>query len=97
MYSILILQVASVLSFIFKMFIFLVSSSLVALLFLYLYLVEQAMVSVPEEVSKAAPHRWTEEEIRETYETIKRSPIDVNGQVPPKLERRYIVVGGSGQ
>lgn len=67
------------------------------LLILYLYIVNRAMTSVPEEVRRLSPHRWTEKEIRETYDRIKRSPVDVISQVPPKLERRYVVVGGSGE
>ncbi|ROW18275.1 hypothetical protein VPNG_00383 [Cytospora leucostoma] len=68
----------------------------VILLFLYLYKLKNAMTSIPEEARAWRPRPWTAEEIRETYETICRKPIDFTRHLPAKLERRYIVVGGSG-
>ncbi|KAF2433022.1 dehydrogenase-like protein [Tothia fuscella] len=68
----------------------------ISLLFAYLYHLSSALSGVPEEVLKLSPHRWTEQECRETYEKVKEKPIDFNAHLPPKQDRRYIVVGGSG-
>ncbi|KUI63091.1 Short-chain dehydrogenase/reductase family 42E member 1 [Cytospora mali] len=68
----------------------------VLLLSLYLYKLNKAMTSTPEDVHAWRPRAWTDEEIRETYERVCNEPIDFAKHLPPKLERRYIVVGGSG-
>ncbi|OTB08881.1 hypothetical protein M426DRAFT_316907 [Hypoxylon sp. CI-4A] len=54
------------------------------------------MKQTPPEMLAASPHRWTEEEMRDTYQHIKANPIDWAQHLPPKLDRRYIVTGGSG-
>lgn len=64
---------------------------------LYLYKLNKAMSSVPVEARVWRPRPWTDEEIRETYERVCKEPIDFKKHLPPKLERRYIIVGGSGQ
>jgi len=77
----------------------LIASSLggaATLLLLYLYRINSLLHSVPPEAQAASPHRWTEEEIRETYERVRSKPIDYAPHLPPKRERRYVVVGGSG-
>ncbi|KIW07487.1 uncharacterized protein PV09_01453 [Verruconis gallopava] len=63
---------------------------------LYLWLVNKAILRVPKEVREISPRRWTKKEIAETYERIERNPIDFTPHLPPKLDRRYIVVGSSG-
>ncbi|KAK4229078.1 hypothetical protein QBC38DRAFT_453703 [Podospora fimiseda] len=63
---------------------------------IWLYRFNEALKAVPEEVRKLAPRRWTPQEVRETYERLTRNPIDFNKILPPKLDRRYVVVGGSG-
>lgn len=68
----------------------------VLLLSLYLYKLNMAMSSVPEEAHAMRPHPWTKEDIRETYDRVCREPIDFTKRLPAKLERRYIIVGGSG-
>lgn len=70
--------------------------AVVALVSLYLYRINQAMEDVPEEAWawKGAP--WTESEIQETYERLSTRPIDFAKLLPPKLDRRYVVCGGSG-
>ncbi|KAL1868707.1 hypothetical protein Daus18300_005841 [Diaporthe australafricana] len=69
----------------------------VALLSLYLYRLNQTMRNVPEEAQAWRGRPWTEKEIQETYERMSTSqPIDFAKALPPKLERRYVVCGGSG-
>lgn len=63
----------------------------------YLLHVNHAMAKAPEEALLLSPHRWTVDEVKEAYEEAARNPIDVRASLPPKLGRRYIVVGGSGE
>lgn len=69
----------------------------VLLLSLYLFKLNKAMTSIPDEAHALRPHPWTEAEIRQTYERVCKEPIDFTKRLPPKLERKYIIVGGSGQ
>ena len=64
---------------------------------LYLYKINASMRSVPAEIAQLSPHRWTKEEIKETYERLKKQPLDFDKLLPPRLDRRYVVVGGSGE
>ncbi|KAL9090711.1 MAG: hypothetical protein Q9165_005199 [Trypethelium subeluteriae] len=69
---------------------------LFALLILYLVHVNNGLNHVPEEARKLSAPEWTDEEIRRTYRLVCENPIDFTSHLPPKLERRYVVVGGSG-
>ncbi|KAJ9131737.1 NAD(P)-binding protein [Pleurostoma richardsiae] len=79
-------------------------SSWVALLllavgFLYLLHINRLLSSTPVEVEKLASRRWTHQQIRQVYRRLDEQPLDVKScasKLPPKLERRYIVTGGSG-
>ncbi|CAJ2501412.1 Uu.00g042650.m01.CDS01 [Anthostomella pinea] len=62
----------------------------------WVWKLNQVMKATPPAVLSVSPHRWTEEEIRDTYERIKSSPVDWTQQLPPKLNRRYVITGGSG-
>jgi len=64
---------------------------------LYLVHLNTKMSGTPEEALKISPHRWTTDEIHETYERIAKYPIDSRPHLPPKLGRRYIVTGSSGK
>ncbi|KAF2404453.1 NAD(P)-binding protein [Trichodelitschia bisporula] len=63
---------------------------------LYLWRLHTALSTIPEEILKLSPHRWTDEELLEAYKCIDKNPPDLAKHLPPKQERRYIVVGGSG-
>jgi nucleoside-diphosphate-sugar epimerase len=52
--------------------------------------------STPKEALRLAPHRWTDDEIKSTYQRISAHPVDIRPHLPPKQNRRYVVVGGSG-
>jgi biopolymer transport protein ExbB/TolQ len=67
-----------------------------AIVAVWLYRVNRAFRAVPEEAARASPRRWTKNELRETYERLKKKPLDFTKNIPPRLDRRYIVVGGSG-
>lgn len=71
-------------------------AALVAL-FLYLLRVNQLLSGTPDEVRKLSGSRWTQDKLKKTYERLEESPIDYTDKLPPKLERRYVVTGGSGE
>jgi len=64
---------------------------------IWLYRFNQVLKSVPDEARRLAPRRWTPQDVRDTQERLKQTPIDFLKVIPPKLERRYVIVGGSGQ
>lgn len=76
---------------------FLLLAGIAALAILYLYHVNRGMCAVPAEALALSPRRWTVEEIKAAYDEAARSPVDVSKGLPPKQNRRYIVVGGSGE
>ncbi|VUC23608.1 unnamed protein product [Clonostachys rosea] len=39
---------------------------------------------------------WTEELRRKAYRELENNPVDWTADLPPKLDRRYIVTGGNG-
>ncbi|KAL2261048.1 hypothetical protein VTK26DRAFT_4768 [Humicola hyalothermophila] len=63
---------------------------------IWLYRINAGMTYVPAEAAKASPVRWTRQQLRDTYERVKRNPVDFFKALPPRLDRRYVVVGGSG-
>ena len=63
---------------------------------LWLYRINMLMKVVPTAIAEYSPHRWTKEEVKETYAQLSKEPLDFTKLLPPKLERRYVVVGGSG-
>jgi hypothetical protein len=67
-----------------------------AVILIYLWLANHAMCRRMPEAMKYAQEPWTEEEMRRTYEEAQKSPVDFRSFLPPKKNRRYIVVGGSG-
>ncbi|KAK0632487.1 hypothetical protein B0T14DRAFT_34574 [Immersiella caudata] len=70
-----------------------------ALLVVYLVGLNQLLSGVPENVRKLSPIRWSIPLLRKTYQRLEAEPITTRSyaqRIPPKLERRYIVTGGSG-
>ncbi|RYO73923.1 hypothetical protein DL766_005882 [Monosporascus sp. MC13-8B] len=68
----------------------------VALLILYLLRVDQLLRRTPAEVRKLSGPRWTPEELRKTYKRLEEIPIEYTDRLPRKVDRRYVVTGGSG-
>ncbi|KAI1371177.1 NAD(P)-binding protein [Hypoxylon crocopeplum] len=65
-------------------------------LILYLLRVNLLLSGTPDEVRKLSGSRWTPEQLKETYKRLQGKPVDYTDKLPPKLERRYVVTGGSG-
>ncbi|KAK4174198.1 hypothetical protein QBC36DRAFT_243879 [Triangularia setosa] len=69
------------------------------LTYTYLARLNSILESMPESIRSVSPKRWTKEELRHTYQRLEKNPITLEGyadRIPPKLDRRYIITGGSG-
>ena len=75
------------------------SAALVAVISLVLYLlrIDQLLRRTPDEVKQLSGPRWTRAQLQKTYERLKETPISYNDKLPPKLDRRYVITGGSGE
>lgn len=61
----------------------------------YLRLNDAKLTRLPEEAAGISPERWSDEQIRGCYTSLKGGPSSLlDGKLPPKTGRRYIVVGG---
>lgn len=68
-----------------------------ALTALYLYHANRAISTAPPELTKLTQKPWTVEQMRDAYKKTQTSPTDVKPFLFSKRNRRYVVVGGSGQ
>ncbi|KAM0287804.1 hypothetical protein ACHAQH_000336 [Verticillium albo-atrum] len=50
----------------------------------------------PEALKHATDSPWAAETAKSTFERMEKSPCNWGPHLPPKLDRRYIIVGGSG-
>ncbi|WQF84860.1 Putative 3-beta hydroxysteroid dehydrogenase/isomerase, NAD(P)-binding domain superfamily [Colletotrichum destructivum] len=73
-----------------------IALGLVTVLLAYLWKINRAMATTHPEALQISPDRWTPEQVKRTFERVEKQPIDWTPYLPPKLDRRYIVVGGSG-
>lgn len=66
------------------------------LAFIYIRINDAKLTRLPPDALAISPHRWTDEEILETYAKLKDGPKSLfeGGKLPPKTGRRYIVTGG---
>ncbi|KAI1840051.1 hypothetical protein JX266_013742 [Neoarthrinium moseri] len=62
----------------------------------YLFRINQLLKGTPDEIRKLSGSRWTADQLRTTYRRLEKKSIDYTDKLPPKLDRRYIVTGGSG-
>ncbi len=76
--------------------IFIIVGVLSLLGFAWVLKLNNTMKQTPPEVLAISPHRWTDQEIKETYQRIKSKSIDWSQRLPPKLDRRYVITGGCG-
>lgn len=66
---------------------------------LYLFNLNRLLSKTPDDFKKLVPERWSRQMIKETYLRLAKAPITTSSyasHLPPKLNRRYIVTGGSG-
>jgi len=65
----------------------------------YLLRINRLLATTPAEIQRLTPTRWTRETVKETYRRLEKRPITPDSykdQLSPRLDRRYIVTGGSG-
>ncbi|KAL7909422.1 hypothetical protein GGI35DRAFT_493356 [Trichoderma velutinum] len=64
---------------------------------LYLLRLNWVLSHTPQEVIDRVGEPLTKDYVRDVFERVKREGIDWEGKLPPRKNRRYIVVGGSGE
>lgn len=71
--------------------------ALVALL--WLVNLNRHLCTAEPHFKKLVPGPWTRQQIKDTYDRLAKDPITTASyapQLPPRLDRRYVVTGGSG-
>ncbi|KAL8383444.1 hypothetical protein RB595_010577 [Gaeumannomyces hyphopodioides] len=71
----------------------------VSLALLYLVVLNWAMCRTPAQMRRVAQRPWTKKRLNTQYVRLRRKPITIAStaaQLAPKLDRRYVVTGGSG-
>jgi hypothetical protein len=68
----------------------------VLMLVLYLVHINKLLKDVPKEIQEIADLPWTTQQLKNTYDELRETPMDYTNKLPPKLNRRYIVTGGNG-
>lgn len=63
----------------------------------YLWLVNRAISTAPVEATRLTQKPWTDEQLQAAYRKYQASPTDVTPYLFGKKDRRYVVVGGSGE
>jgi hypothetical protein len=79
---------------------FAVAVAFVVLLVAYLVRLNQLLLRTPDQIKNLASARWEKGLLRDTYRRLEKQPVETRhyaNRIPPKLERRYIVTGGSGE
>ncbi|ROT41579.1 NAD(P)-binding protein [Sodiomyces alkalinus F11] len=71
-------------------------ASVALFLLLWAWKVNHAMSTTHPDLLKLTKGPWLEEDIKRVYRRVEEAPCDWKPHLPPKRERRYIVVGGSG-
>lgn len=66
----------------------------IGLLYLYIRANDAKIMRLPPEAATFSPKRWTEEDAKQGAKAIREKPVTIDGVLPPKTGRRYIVVGG---
>ncbi|KAI0322971.1 3-beta hydroxysteroid dehydrogenase/isomerase family-domain-containing protein [Amylostereum chailletii] len=66
-------------------------------LYLYFRINDAKLMNLPADVAKGfSPRRITPKSAREAETAFLNNPISIEGRLPPKTGRRYIVIGGAG-
>ena len=67
------------------------------LLVAYLFRINHLLKGVPDEVKNLSGSAWTAEQLKKTYDELEAKPLDYTNELPPRLNRRYVVTGGNGK
>ena len=80
-----------------KEFCFVAAFCAVALVvLLYLARINRILNSVPVAIQGLTGSPWTKNQLKIMYDELEMQPPDYTSQLPPRLDRRYIVTGGNG-
>lgn len=63
----------------------------------YLLHVNRLLRGVPDDVQALSGPQWEPQELKALYDELEKHPIDYTDNLPPRLDRRYIVTGGNGK
>ncbi|VDB95581.1 unnamed protein product [Peniophora sp. CBMAI 1063] len=67
------------------------------LAYLYVRINDSKLMRLPPEVAKAfQSERWTDEDVKSDFLKMQEKPLSLDGKLPAKTGRRYIVIGGAG-
>ncbi|KZV65464.1 NAD-P-binding protein [Peniophora sp. CONT] len=67
------------------------------LLYLYVRINDSKLMRLPPSVAQAfQSERWTEDDVKKEFLGMQEKSINIEGRLPQKTGRRYIVVGGAG-
>lgn len=69
----------------------------VVCLVLYLLKLNWVLSHTPQEVVDRAGEPLTREYIKDVFERVKKDGFGSEEKLPPRKDRRYIIVGGSGK
>ncbi|KAF2225656.1 hypothetical protein BDZ85DRAFT_231583 [Elsinoe ampelina] len=72
------------------------SCLLIAFAIAFLIRLNYQLKLVPAEISKLSSPPWTPEMLQDTYRRLEQQPVDYLSNLPPRLDRRYIITGGNG-
>ena len=66
----------------------------------YLRHVNRLLSTIPEDLQRVKSKPWTRQQLKGAYARLEEKPADVASyadRLPGRLERRYLVTGGSGK
>ncbi|CAH0003132.1 unnamed protein product [Clonostachys byssicola] len=76
--------------------IFTIAGALFSCLLLYSIRINLMFLETPARFRMLAGSRWDRKLLSQTYKELAKNPINYTDQLPPRLNRRYIVTGGAG-
>lgn len=73
-----------------------IAGALFSCLLLYFIRINLMFMETPARFRMLAGSGWDRKLLSQTYKELAKNPINYTGQLPPRLNRRYIVTGGAG-
>ncbi|CAG9947497.1 unnamed protein product [Clonostachys rosea f. rosea IK726] len=72
------------------------AGALFSCLLLYFIRINLMFMETPARFRMLSGSRWDRKLLSQTYEELATNPINYTDQLPPRLNRRYVVTGGAG-
>jgi hypothetical protein len=73
------------------------AGALFSCLLLYFIRINLMFMETPARFRMLSGSRWDRKLLSQTYEELATNPINYTDQLPPRLNRRYVVTGGAGK